>query len=166
MTSRFGFRFLAIACLFFALLGVRADPAAADVVETNLTERGLAVNGYDPVAYFTDGRPVLGEGRFTYEYDGAIYRFATETNRQSFIANPTRYMPAYGGFCAYGVRTGRKFEIDPDSWRIVDDRLYLLLNPATKVIWDLQRSNNIQIADTIWPKIKPFTDAELERRSP
>lgn len=136
------------------------------IVDINLTDDGLGVNGYDPVAYFADGAPTKGDGRFEYEYEGVTYRFASAENRQTFIANPQRYQPAYGGFCAYGVRTGRKFEIDPHSWRIVDGRLYLLLNPATKAIWELQRADNIEIADTIWPKIRPFTDAELERRAP
>lgn len=148
------------------ILGPDGRVSAAALVDTNLTEDGLAVNGYDPVAYFTEGRPVRGKPRLQYELDGAVYRFEREENRQSFIANPHRYRPAFGGFCAYGVRTGRKFEIDPHAWQIVDDRLYLLLNPATKVIWELERGNNIEIANAIWPKIKPFTDAELERRAP
>ncbi|MDF1793398.1 MAG: YHS domain-containing (seleno)protein [Thalassobaculaceae bacterium] len=161
------FRIALVVLLATGSVGLNTGAAlAGHLVDVNLTEDGLALNGYDPVAYFTDGRPVLGKSTFEYELDGVTYRFAREDTRQRFIADPHRYMPAYGGFCAYGVRTGRKFEIDPNAWRIVEDRLYLLLNPATKAIWDLERAGNIEIANAIWPKIRPYTDAELERRAP
>ena len=149
-----------------SLVAAPAARAAELSIETNLTDDGIAVNGCDPVAYFTKGEPTMGRSALQYEHQGIVYRFASEEHRQTFIANPPRYVPAYGGFCAYGVRTGRKFEIDPNSWRIVDGRLYLLLNPGTKVIWELQRSSNIQIANAIWPTIKPFPDEELEKRTP
>jgi YHS domain-containing protein len=140
--------------------------AAADpVVDLNLGDDRVAVNGYDPVAYFTDGAPVPGDRAYRYEIGGVVYLFSREETRQRFIAEPQRYLPAYGGFCAYGVRTGRKFQTDPNAWRIVDNRLYLLLNPATKAIWDLERAGNIQIANAIWPKIRLLTDAELKRRA-
>ncbi len=161
-----GFGLLALTALTPIMAPRPAWSEAGDHVDLNLTESGVAVNGFDPVAYFTDGRPVMGSPQIAHRYKGATYYFANDANRQAFIDDPDMFMPAYGGFCAYGVRTGRKFQIDPYAWRIVDDRLYLLLNPGTQVIWELQRGDNIRIADAIWPKIQPFTDAELEKRAP
>ena len=76
------------------------------------------INGYDPVAYFTDGKPVKGNGYHVADYEGVIYVFADKKNRKMFEANPEKYIPAYGGYCAYGVAVGKKFIADPEVWRI------------------------------------------------
>lgn len=160
---RIGIPILLVTLALIAAAGPgRAEPG----VTLHLLEGRIAVSGYDPVAYFTEGAPVPGLRAYEHESGGAVYRFASEENRRRFAADPQRYKPAYGGFCAYGVRTGRKFPTDPTAWRIVDGRLYLLLNPATKAIWDLELENNIEIADAIWPQIVPYTDTELVSRTP
>lgn len=156
-----------LAVVGLIMAGASAPSASAQqIVDQNQTPDGLGVKGYDPVAYFASGTPTPGLSRHTYEYQGVTYRFANADNRQTFIAYPQRYLPAYGRFCAYGVRTGRKLDIDPNAWRIVEDRLYLLLNPGTQAVWELQRNSNIRIADAIWPKIRPFTDQELLKQTP
>ena len=114
----------------------------------------------------TDGAPVPGKSALEHEIGGVVYRFASEENRLRFKADPQRYLPAYGGFCAYGVRAGRKLPADPTAWRIVDGRLFLLLNRGTKTIWELDLGENIATADTIWPKISTLSDAELQSRVP
>jgi len=150
---------------FLMPASARASEVEPDLA-LNLDDDGVAVNGYDPVAYYREGEPQKGDPGITAEHDGALYRFVSTENRQMFLADPEAYAPAYGGYCAYGVRTGRKFETDPESWRIVDGKLYLLLNFGTKAIWDIDRSSNIQIADQIWPEILPYTDAELAKKAP
>ena len=163
-----GLSWLGAPILWIALLVVDgATEATSDsAVEINLVQNRLAVNGYDPVAYFTDGVPVPGRPALEHEVGGAVYRFASEENRRRFMSDPQRFTPAYGGFCAYGVRAGRKLPADPMAWRIVDGRLFLLLNPGTKTIWELNLGENIVSADAIWPKILTLTDAELQSRVP
>lgn len=157
---------LSVLLMALAIVAGVAKEAPERSLAVNLSDGRVAVNGYDPVAYFTERAPRPGTSAYEQEIDGVIYRFVSEENRRRFTADPQRYLPAYGGFCAYGVRTGRKFPTDPTAWRIVDGRLFLLLNAATKAIWDLEVRDNIEIADAIWPQISPYTDAELVIRAP
>ncbi len=83
----------------------------------------VAVNGYDVVSYHTEKRPLGGNGHFVSEHDGVTYLFANEQNKARFDSNPEKYVPAYGGFCAFGVSVGKKFYGDPEVWRIVDGKL-------------------------------------------
>ncbi len=119
------------AALFIALRPARADTPAA----VNVSAAGLAIEGYDPVAYFAAGRPTPGDPRFTAVHEGATYRFASEDHRRRFLAEPARYVPVYGGFCAYGVSQGYKVKIDPTVFRIVDGRLYLNYDPSIGRRW-------------------------------
>ena len=130
-------------------------------VEKNLDADGIALRGHDPVSYFENDYPKPGLKAFSAEHDGARYLFASPENRDKFLATPNRFSPQFGGYCAYGVRVGRKFDIDPDVYRVVDDKLYFQLNWATQVIWLANMEENIDVARTLWPVIKPRTDAEL-----
>ena len=121
---------------------------------------GLALRGYDPVAYFTEGQPVIGKATYTATYNQAAYQFATEANLQAFKAHPERYVPQYGGFCAFGVSVGAKFDGDPQLWKIVDGKLYLNLNPDIQEQWEKDIPGHIGKADTHWPVIKDTTPAE------
>lgn len=156
MMSSFANRCAATLILFLAYL---ATPAHA--IETNLNADGVALHGYDPVSYFMADHPEMGLDRHAAEHDGARYLFASAENRAKFVADPERYAPQFGGFCAYGVRVGRKFDIDPDVYRIVDDKLYFQLNWGTQVIWLVNMLENIDVAHTLWPMIKPQSDADL-----
>ena len=121
-------RTIALALLFAVGAAVTAASGAQVVQEVNING-GYAVHGYDVLAYFTVGEPTKGDDRFTADYQGARYRFASAENRDSFKADPAKYAPQYGGFCAFGTSVGRKFDGDPHAWRIVDGKLYLGRTP-------------------------------------
>lgn len=130
-------------------------------VGINVGESPAAIHGYDPVAYFTQGEPTKGDPAFSYEHDGAVFYFATAEHRDMFAADTAQYMPAYGGFCAYGVTQKQKFDIDPNAWEIVDGRLYLQLDPGTRSIWLDNRDEHIETADAFWPEIREIPAGEL-----
>ncbi len=122
---------------------------------------GLALRGYDPVAYFTEGKPVIGTATYTATHHEATYRFATEANLDAFKANPDQYVPQYGGFCAFGVAVGAKFDGDPELWRIENGKLYLNLNPDIQEQWEKDLAGNLVKADKKWPGIKDRAPADL-----
>ena len=122
---------------------------------------GLAVHGYDVVAYFTEGRPTPGSAEHSVAHGGATYRFSSADNLAAFEANPARYVPAYGGFCAYGVSVGKKFDGDPRLWRIEDDRLYLNLNAGIQETWLEDVDGHIEKADEQWARIARMRVADL-----
>lgn len=144
-------------------------PASVQVVsaasEVNIVE-GFAVHGYDVVAYFKVGRPVSGVNEFTAEHEGATYRFASAVNRDAFVADPARYAPQYGGYCAFGTAMGRKFDGDPTAWAIVDDKLYLNLNSDVQARWKENVPGYIKGAENNWPLIRSLADAALEASPP
>lgn len=115
------------------------------------SENGLAIRGYDPVAYFTAGRPMRGSANFTHMWNGSTWRFASAANRDRFAAEPERYAPAYGGFCAFAVSEGYTAPIDPNAWRIVDGRLFLNYDRAIQRRWEQDIPGRISRADTNWP---------------
>ncbi len=119
----------------------------------NVDDSGIAVAGYDVVAYATTGQAMPGLPRFSSRHDGAVYRFASTKHRTAFEADPDRYLPEYGGYCAYGVRMGRKLPIDPTAFEQVDGKLYVFLDRATKLTWKEDKGSNIQIANRIWPDL-------------
>lgn len=113
----------------------------------------VAIRGYDPVAYFTVGRPTQGVASFKANYQGAEFRFANAGNRAAFIANPARYAPQYGGYCAWAVSQGSTAGIDPNAWSIVDGKLYLNYNASIQSRWQGNRANFIVSADRNWPSV-------------
>lgn len=134
--------------VFLALLWQVAG--AGEVFEKD----GVALRGYDPVAYFTAHRPVPGSAQFQAEYLGATFRFASQANRDAFVADPARYAPQYGGFCAYGMTNGYKATTDPAAFRIVDGRLYLNYNREVQKRWATDIPGYIVKADGHWPTAK------------
>lgn len=145
-------------------LAAAASRAAADpVAPVNATDN-VAVKGYDPVAYFTAGEPTPGEEEYNLVWQGVKYRFASTANRDLFRANPARYVPQYGGYCAYAMAVGRIADIDPQRWEITGGRLYLNANLVAQGLWSVSRSANIKAADQNWaarPKL-PLTLAVPE----
>lgn len=129
--------------------------------EHNVDASGLALRGYDPVAYFTDGKPVLGQAKFTASHDGASYRFASAEHRQMFLAEPEKYVPAYGGFCAIGAAYAKKANGDPLVWRIVEGKLYLNVTEGAEKAWLEDVPGNVSRANENWSKIKDKTPGEL-----
>ena len=137
-----------------ASLAMIAFPAmAASPAGTVNLQDGPAVAGHDVVAYFTAGRATPGRADLTAENEGATYRFSSEANRDAFIAAPSRYLPQYGGYCAFGLARGYKAVIDPKAFTIVDGRLYLNYSPAIQAKWRAQQSADINLANTNWPKV-------------
>lgn len=128
-------------------------PALADVPRVNIGESGIAIEGYDPVAYFEVSKPVKGSAAHQTSHDGATYQFVSRRHQQLFEKNPAKYVPEYGGYCAFGMRYGQTSGIDPNAWDIVGGRLYLSLNHGTQAIWNTKRSEFITIADQLWSKL-------------
>ena len=141
----------ALAFALAALVFFAAPPATAEnpMLFTDF-RTGVAINGYDPVAYFTQGEPRQGDPAFAYEWNGATWHFASAEHRDAFAADPERYAPKYGGFCAYAVAKGNRVPADPKVWSIVDDRLYLNLSPNVQKVWEEDRRDYILAADRNW----------------
>ena len=114
----------------------------------------VAISGYDPVAYFTDGHPVKGSPAFSFPFDGAVYYFASAEHQKLFTADPDRYAPYYSGYCAVGVSVGMKLEADPESWAISDSRLYVFGNKQAKAVFAADPAGTIAKADANWPALK------------
>ncbi|WP_223275908.1 YHS domain-containing (seleno)protein [Algoriphagus aquimarinus] len=132
------------------LLIFKAYAQKAEVFSQN----DKAIKGYDPVAYFTDSKPVVGEKEFKLSHDGANWYFSSQKNLDLFKSNPSKYMPQYGGYCAFGLAGGYKAPISPDAWTIVDDKLYLNYNKKVQVDWNADQAEMIKKADKNWPNVK------------
>jgi YHS domain-containing protein len=117
----------------------------------NIDSKGVAIKGYDPVAYFTMDKPVKGNNNFEYEWKGVKWRFSKENHKKLFIDDPEKYAPRYGGYCAYGVAVDALFDIKPDAWSIVDGKLYLNKNLDVRDTWKKDIPGNIKKADMNWP---------------
>ena len=115
--------------------------------------RGIAIRGYDPVAYFKEGRAVRGSSDFETDYKGATFRFANSKNLTDFIANPEGFAPQYGGYCAWAVSHGYTASIDPDAWTIDKGKLYLNYSLRVRAQWDADRENRIKLGDQNWPGV-------------
>ena len=133
--------------LFSTLAFAKEDP-----VYTGLFSN-VAVGGYDPVAYFTEGKPVEGKKDFSMSYQGAEIRFASQANLELFQQNPEVYFPQYGGYCSWAVSQGYTAKGDPEFWRIVDGKLYLNYNQEVQQTWEADIPGFIGAANSNWPKV-------------
>ena len=131
-------------------------------IEVNANNNDLAIQGYDPVSYFTDGKPTKGSGKYTAAYNGAIYHFASAEHRDLFTVSPAKYSPQYGGFCAFGVALNQKFDTDPTAWYIQDEKLYLNLNKDVQKKWLSDVPGYLKQSQTNWTDIKGLTTAQIE----
>ncbi|MCG3158463.1 MAG: hypothetical protein DKINENOH_05107 [bacterium] len=114
----------------------------------------LKIRGYDPVAYFTAGKPVKGDSKFEQEWRGATYRFSSRENLVRFQKEPEKYAPQYGGYCAYAVSQGYTAPVDPEAWDIVNGKLYLNYSKAVQKKWREKRDEYIASADRNWPGLR------------
>jgi YHS domain-containing protein len=138
-----------------AILGTFLLALALGVqAQNNVDPSGLALKGYDPVAYFADGKPVRGKPEFTASHEGATYRFASAASRDAFRAAPAKYAPQYGGYCAFGMASGYKAPIEPEAWTIVEGRLYLNYNLPVRSRWSADIPGFIRKADANWPTVR------------
>ena len=139
--------FLLTLLLAAAALFASAPAHAAD--EVFATAEG-AIRGYDPVAYHVQAKAVRGSPKFTHAWNGVTWRFAYRRNRDRFAADPARYAPRYGGYCAYGTAQGYKVSTDPDAFAIVEGRLYLNFSKPVQATWNTDRPGHIASADRNW----------------
>ncbi|HEY3849475.1 MAG TPA: YHS domain-containing (seleno)protein [Steroidobacteraceae bacterium] len=148
----------AVAVSFLTMFLLLARPLHAGVPGStspvNVDAQGLALRGYDPVAYFEGGKPTRGTEKLSASYGGARYLFASESHRKLFLANPNKYIPQYGGFCAVGTSYGEKVDIDPETGKIVNGKLYLNNGPKAQEIFDHDTPNTISRANLKWPGVK------------
>ena len=114
---------------------------------------GVAIKGHDPVAYFTQGAAVRGDASIAAGHDGATYHFVSAGNRDAFLADPARFAPQYGGFCAYAVANGYTAAIDPDAFTVHGDRLYLNFSRSVRRRWARDIPGNIAKGDANWPAL-------------
>lgn len=119
----------------------------------NLVDK-VAIQGYDPVAYFESNKAIEGNKEIKTEYNGAIYYFSSKSNEVLFLKNPSQYEPQFGGFCAYGISEGHESPIKPEAFTIVDKKLYLNYNLKVKEIWSKDRAIRIKKATINWQKIQ------------
>ena len=125
--------------------------ARADSPQVVADAAGHAIDGYDTVAYFADGQPQPGSAEFSHEWNGATWLFASAAHRDAFKAEPERYAPQFGGYCAYAVSKGHAVKSKPEIWSIVDGKLYLNLGPGAQTKWEKDLPGNIIRAASNWP---------------
>jgi YHS domain-containing protein len=129
---------------------------AAEFFERN----GLAIDGYDPVAYFTDMNPMKGSPEFRADYQGATFQFVSVAHRDIFASNPDKFVPQYGGYCAYGMAKGYKASIDPAAFTVVGDKLYLNYSEGVRSQWLSDIPGYVRKADANWPEVKKSTKVQ------
>ena len=120
----------------------------------NTDLNGVVIHGYDLVAYFEESRPLVGSEAYEYEYDGVMFRFASDSNQERFAADPTAYLPEFGGYCSLGVGNGYKDGMHPEVFDILDGKLYFNLTPQIHEGWLQSYEERIETANANWPDIK------------
>lgn len=173
----FGAVYTLVGLVGFAVLGGAAETHLLGIIHINFLDNflhvglGIAIavagsialrkeqqdakglNGYDPVAYFTDGQPTRGSASFTSDQDGRRYYFASEQHKRLFDEEPEKYLPQYGGYCAFGVSMGQLFDVDPETGQVLDGKLYLNLNQDILTDFNKDAPGYIRQADEQWPTI-------------
>ncbi|HKQ31991.1 MAG TPA: YHS domain-containing (seleno)protein [Thermodesulfobacteriota bacterium] len=155
------FNLLEVAGAVISALGLVASGVSVAHAGDSSEVATAGAGGYDPVAYFTESKAVKGSGRYTAEHQGVTYLFSNESNRDAFKKDPAQYLPAYGGYCAYGVAIGKKFWADPAVWEIVDGTLYLNLDKSIQQEWDKDKTGYITKAESNWSSIKDKSAGDL-----
>lgn len=133
----------------FIMLSLTTSAQKAEIFST---AKG-AIKGYDPVAYFTEEKPVMGKTEFAYTWKDAKWYFSSVENLKKFKENPESYAPQYGGYCAYGVAQGYAVKIEPEAWEIVEGKLYLNYNLKVQNDWQLKKKEYISTANRNWPTV-------------
>ena len=132
-----------------AALAVTTAPAFAG------NQLAVAIGGYDTVSYHQDG-PAMGEARINHFWNGAIWYFSSEENRDLFAADPAKYAPAYDGYCSWAASQSYKAPGDPNVWQIVEGTLYVQVHPRAQELWQADIPAHIVAGDENWPRIHPF----------
>lgn len=146
---------------FFAASVLASSLSFAADIDANADVNDIAISGYDTVAYFTQNKAVTGSSEYTATHKNAIYKFSSAKHRDLFRANPEKYVPQFGGFCAFGVSMEKKFDVDPEAFKIVENKLYLNLDKSVQKQWLKDVPGFITSADSNWFDIKDKTAKEL-----
>lgn len=150
-------RVFSISILFLAFMGSATAAEPINTLERSglwgYEPSGIAVRGYDTVAYFTLGKPTEGKESFETEWRGAKWRFSSQQHLDLFVASPEKFAPQYGGYCAYGVAVGNLVKIEPDLWDIIDGKLYLNYNEDLQGKWRVDIPGYIVQADNIFDRL-------------
>ena len=146
-------RMISTACAALALVTLIAPSVRADSVSNVNTMGGIALHGFDPVAYFTQNKAVLGKPKLTAKYHGVTYEFASREDQTAFLANPEKYVPQFGGFCAYATSVGGKADGDPREFVISNGKLYVNNNEQAQKLFQQDVAGNIEKADHNWPDV-------------
>jgi len=149
---RFGLSGFLIA-VFIAIVSIATPNKASAESLYYSSFLGTAVEGYDVVAYFTEGKPVEGDSDHVVEWQGAKWQFASAKNKDLFEADPEKYAPQYGGYCAWAISQGYTASTVPEAWKIVDGKLYLNYSKGVQSTWEQDIPGNIKLANTNWPGI-------------
>jgi YHS domain-containing protein len=144
-------RFTKLACLLVLGVGLAAHAHAQSKTLLNLDKNGLAVQGYDVVAYFTDGKPVKGNAQFVSSHAGGTYHFASAEHKAAFDKEPAKYAPQFGGYCAWAVSKNSLAKIEPDAFQIVGGRLLLQYDKDIRDKFNKDTAGNLAKADGNWP---------------
>ncbi len=144
-------RFLTFA-LALPAIAASVRPAQAETQGIYAND-GIAIDGTDAVAYFRESRPVAGNPLIAYEWNGAVWHFASEENRAAFVADPEAFAPQYGGYCAYAVSEGYTASTVPEAWRIVDGKLYLNFSRRIQRRWERDIPGRIVAGNANWPGV-------------
>ena len=142
---------LTMALLQIGISAAQQPRKIVDAVSADAT--GLAIKGYDPVAYFTLGKPTKGQPEFKSEFQGAKFLFATAENKATFEADPAKYAPQFGGYCAWAVGNNYTAPTDPEAWKIVNGKLYLNYNKDIQKRWSSDEAALIRKGDQNWPTL-------------
>jgi YHS domain-containing protein len=137
----------------FCITLISSSHARQPVDPVNKDRRGIALKGYDPVAYFAAGKPAKGAPQFSFDWMGATWWFVRGENRRLFQANPLQYAPQYGGYCSWAVSQGYTADIDPEAWKVVDGKLYLNYNKSVQKKWEQDLDSRIEAANQNWPRL-------------
>jgi hypothetical protein len=143
--------FIPISAVVFLLAVLAACSRTEGLDPVNKSSAGLAMKGYDAVAYFKEGKPAVGNERYQHTWNGARWQFASAENRDAFARSPEKYAPQYGGYCSYAVSHGYTANGDPEAWKIVDGKLYLNYNREVRQLWEQDVPGNIAKGNGNWP---------------
>lgn len=143
------------------LSGMLISSLSFATVETGTNDNGVILSGYDAVSYFTKEAPVQGDSGISAVHNGAIYHFTSEDNRDAFKANPAKYAPQYGGFCAFGASLRQKISVDPKIYEVLDGKLYVQSGAKAMELWVPEKISRITTGDKNWKEIKAIAADEL-----
>lgn len=140
-------------CLFLSTVSFAQDDGKDKITTTYYSTDHAAIKGYDPVAYFTEGKAIKGDQQFVCNWSNSNWYFVSAAHLDSFKVSPDKYAPQFGGYCAYGTSENHKSPTDPTAFTIVNDKLYLNYNNQVKTMWLKDTANRIEKANQFWPAL-------------